>query len=367
MNNSRTFTGPRPVIAGGPCSGKTTVLAQLWEKSIVFGFTPIIVHEAATVILGAPFNPEVLKVPMSLQLAIFRYQKTQEEIADNYALSLIRQGKKPVIFHDRSLIDGKSYCTDDEWMDLLRYENITESEIHQRYTTAVFLDTAPKEFYTRDNNDRRGESYEEALQRGKKTKQVYVGFPSLTIVENREGGFPAKMYDTESASFRDIGYPELVEEELKFELTSDLFLNNLPVQFVHSVIAQDYLTLEDPEWIEQLRKRKFDDGVVLYTLTKKNRTTRVKKEQIINQEQYSYLLQRKNPERHTILKDRYCFLWENQYFKLDIFRSPQRRRPMLELRRTKDQQEIILPTMLGSWEDVTDKIRAFNENIARAS
>ena len=70
-----------------------------------------------------------------------------------------------------------------------------------------------------------------------------------------------------------------------------------------------------------------------------------------------------DPDKNTIIKDRYCFLYEGQYFELDVFRFWDDR-AFLELELKSENQEYKLPPEIKVIEDVSDDYHYKNSYLA---
>jgi predicted ATPase len=261
---NNTFNIPKIPIVGGPCSGKSTGLVHINEKLTSLGFTPLFVPESATILFNSGLSQSRVGSNYLFQSMLFDYQIQNEIYFDKQASLLGHSGKKSIIILDRSLIDGKAYCTPQIWQQILDERNIKESELYNRYNALIHLDTAPREFYTTENNIRRKDSYEEACALTEQTKQVYVGASHLSMITNR-GNFKTKMFDIVSELLRIIGYPKPIEIKKKYVLTGNFTLNDFPddVPFFVSNIQQYYVLSEDKNLITHVRKRSFNNGMTL--------------------------------------------------------------------------------------------------------
>ncbi len=355
---------PKIPLSGGPCSGKTTSLSRLRDRLSGLGKIPIIVPETATHIFAAGLSPKVLNNDLLLQESIFEHQLSQEKFfSDRAHVLMTKYNKSPVLILDRTLLDIQAYCTKDDWMQLMASKNVTQTQLNQRYPSTIFLEVAPPEFYTTENNKERRETYEEAFVLNEKTKNVHLG-THMYIADN-SGTFETKMSHVEAYGLHVIGYPDPIEDEVKYTVDLQFKPGDIPqdVQWVKSTITQDYLQSDDPDWVKRIRKRVFDDNGIHFTYTQKNRHTKVEKEQIISPHEYA-LLESKHRDlsKQTVRKDRYTFLYKNQYFELDFFMSMSL--ILLELEKTVVQKEIILPEWLPVLEDVTNDPCYKNEVIA---
>lgn len=325
------------------------------------GHTPIIIPESFTTLAEIGFDASLFTNGIELQKYIFQHQMLQENYYKQYAQKILHDfDKKPVIVCDRSLLDGAAYVYSGDWEIVLDEMDVRQTEISHRYQASIYLETAPKKFFTRKTNKVRKETYEEACELGEKIKTAYL-VNHLWHVTNR-GDFETKKQDARGVIKHILGYPEPVEDELKFEILSPITPQSIKVPFVYSRITQHYLDNQsDDMLVERVRRRDFTDGVTIFTHTKKNRSTKVELEEMISTRRYYELLERAIPGKKPIIKDRYCFIWKNQYFELDFFKNINRE-PLLEIERTKVQREVIIPDWLGKVKNVTDLSSHQNEN-----
>jgi CYTH domain-containing protein len=67
----------------------------------------------------------------------------------------------------------------------------------------------------------------------------------------------------------------------------------------------------------------------------------------------------------TIRKDRHCFVWEHQYFELDVLKKPIRPHALLEIELTRETQKVYLPPFLKILREVSDDPLWSNSTLAR--
>jgi len=130
-----------------------------------------------------------------------------------------------------------------------------------------------------------------------------------------------------------------------------------------SHIEQTYL--KNDKATHRLRQRTAD-GVTAYIETVKYRISGAKCTEIernLTKEEFDELMQLADPAKHTIVKDRYCFLYKGQYFELDLF-AFWNDRALIELELNRDDQEVELPPELTLIAEVTDDVRYKNNHLA---
>ncbi len=92
---------------------------------------------------------------------------------------------------------------------------------------------------------------------------------------------------------------------------------------------------------------------------------RLRLEKVISRAEFDHLAQSPDVRCTEIKKTRHFFVWDNQYFRLDVFSAPHRLL-LLEAQTTTTQRAINLPPFLTVVRDVTDDARYYNYAIAHA-
>ncbi len=178
----------RVVLTGGPCAGKTTILAQVKAHFSAQGYHVYLVPEAATAVIGAGFIPasfpgdEIYELQDSiLEITLALYRQTER---------LMRKlARYPaLIVYDRGSLDAKAYCTPAAWERILRGRGQTEAELRDSlYHGIVHLVTAADgahAFYSDANNPARLESIEEAKAVDLALRSAWAGHPRFHVVDN---------------------------------------------------------------------------------------------------------------------------------------------------------------------------------------
>lgn len=84
---------------------------------------------------------------------------------------------------------------------------------------------------------------------------------------------------------------------------------------------------------------------------------------MVSAREYLELLAQKDPHRAEVVKRRYAFPWNGQYFELDFISSPIRI-VVLEAELTDEQAQLILPPFVKVIKEVTGDKRFTNASIA---
>jgi hypothetical protein len=339
-------------LTGGPCAGKTSALPILRDTITNLGYEVVIIPEAATLLFLHGFWDND---PLGFNKKIALTMKTLEQVAGD--------SDKKVILWDRCYNDIKAYCKEDqEWQAVCDTVNITipDAVFHLR-TSAL------EDFYT-ENNAARKETRQEAIDMDKRTELAWLGHPHFRIIPNK-ANFQKKMDALVEAVTSFLGVPIHYELEKKWLVCNkmsqkemvDLFTKQ-GLNFVINNIEQHYL-IGPPGISERVRKQE-TLGQLRYTHTSKQGTLQglIEKERIISEKEYYDLLNsRQSPDHYPIRKTRACFIYDEQYFELDLFAYDT---VILELKIEHKDQKYTLPPFLDLL-DVTENKLLTNDTIAK--
>ncbi len=376
MNNRQFY---HIAIEGGPGAGKTTGISRIKQTIEQLGKQAVIVPEAATMYIQSGFDPKKVD-PVDFQRSVFQLQYQNEEFWKKQIIN--SPGDHDVVFfYDRSLLGGAAYLEDLHTpTNLSLFEEMIVrpqrfhglEEVRSRYDAVIHLVTAAigaEDYYTTDNNDARDESIEQARIMDCKTQAVYLGHRHLRVVDNFEADGRKKSFDKKldvfSGEILDVlGYPQPIEDEDWYVL-HDFDINRINVPYVIIDIEQVYLNTPHEERI-RMRKTEFSNS---YYHTMKRPNTegdgRVEVECLIDVREARSLLLNRDTSLNTIHKKRVCFLFNNQYFEVDIFFEG-----MLgglikcEREKTRNNRETVLPDFLGRHTCVTNNHMFTNRHLA---
>lgn len=374
------------VVTGGPCAGKTTALSFIRGKLIEFGIKVFLVEEVATHFKNAGINLTEYRYPksrqLSLQKRIFLTQLTREE--EMLELARLHPAGKKVVICDRGIMDPVAYSDSPEElkaaMNDLGY-NVSHLR-DTRYDMVVHLVTTAigaEEAYNLEN-PARWESLEQARERDKKIQDAWMRSDHFKVISNFEvvNGQQVKIdFQQKAAKLLQeiclaIGIPAPLEIERKFLLKPGIY--SIPCSSLHFAIQQTYLKKKQRGIQRRVRaKHEIDVGALrnptTYTYTEKHSVKpgiRIEEERQISEEEYLILFKEKKNSTETIQKTRTVFVWEGQYFQMDVIHHPYFNPPiiLLEIELTSENQEFILPPFLEIEGDVTDDKRYSNASIA---
>ncbi len=128
-------------------------------------------------------------------------------------------------------------------------------------------------------------------------------------------------------------------------------------------IEQVYLVSD--KGAHRIRKR-VSDGVETYIETLKMRISGTKcfeYEKRITEKEYNELLKKADPSKKAIRKNRFCFLFEKQYFELDVYEFWDDK-ATLEIELKSENQKVVLPPEIKLIKDVSNDSYYKNNNLA---
>ncbi len=357
----------RVVLTGGPCAGKTTCLDHLSQRLEALGFRVFLVPEVASILLGGGASLADVSVDEFLHFE-GRLVTLQMQLEDTFHELAAATARPAVVVCDRGTMDPAAYLTESHWRALLDEHGWTEVALRdRRYDAVVHLVTAAdgaERFYTTENNPNRAETPAQARALDRKLQAAWVGHPHLRVVDNSDD-FQHKVQRVVDAVCRVVEAPAPREIERKYLLASAP--NELPVHSRAFEIEQTYLVaLHEGEEVRV--RRRTSQGNSVYTHTTKRPLEagqRVEIERQVNGREYLTLLEQRDPSRRPLHKQRRCFLWEKQYFELDLFRAPREGLALLEVELDHLDQSVTLPPFLEVVREVTNEPEFSNNDLAR--
>ena len=353
-------------ITGGPCAGKSTALSWINEEFTKKGYKVLFVPETATELITGGVAPWTCETDIDFQTAILKLQLAKEEIFEEVAQHLY-DAQKVLIVCDRGTLDGKAYIEKHNFDKILNNLHLTETQLKDSYDAVFHLVTAAKgasEFYTLANNSARTETIEEAIANDDKIISAWTGHSHFRVIDNSTD-FKKKLqrFVTEISNF--LGEPTPYEIERKFLIEyPDIAKLEADKNCGKVEIIQTYLKSNDDKEI-RVRQRG-NNGSYSYTKTIKqtiNGLKRLETEKRLTQAEYINLLMDADTTKHQIRKTRYCLVYNNQYFEIDIY-------PLwndvaiMEIELNNESQTIEFPPQIKIIKEVTDDIEYKNSNLA---
>lgn len=362
------------VITGGPGSGKTTFLPYAQKALEKKGIRAFLVDEYATkyIIGGIPDISKIAENDFKRYVGVER-QLLRSHLADrkNFGdMAKVFLGERRVKLLDRGGMDVKAYLSANIFNAILEDERLDLWDVRDSYDAVIYLRSAAsgaERHYTTANNPARLEKgLRAAREADERTLLAWIGHPHLKIIESCEN-FEKKKKRALQAILNVVGDPDQVEIERRFLLKCepDLCLKHFSDERCAKVsIEQMYLRGGG-----RIRKMG-QNGYNAYYMTKKagvsgaGKLAHVEKECGVSALDYIYLSEKRKPGAKIIKKDRYYFVWENQYLELDIFLEP-KKLCILERELIEENDKIKLPPFLEIKKEVTGKPKYSNHGIAR--
>ena len=355
----------RIVLTGGPCAGKTTGLAQVEQRLTSLGYTVVIMEEMATQAMKSGVNITNLKE--DFQYLLVKLQKQRDEI---YNETLKNIEGNIVILYDRGILDGKAYSEEKEFADVLRRVGLKENEVRGYYDAVFHLSSVAigaEEYYTKENNKVRIEStIEEAVDADHRTLNCWVGHKHLRVIDNEGKNFNQKIDYLVKEILAFLGEPEPLEIERKF-LIKKPDLEILEKQAVKIPIFQTYLKADKDSAVERRVRMTGENGDFNYYYTEKTmieQGIRREIERRLSAQEYLSLLSETDWNLRPIRKTRYCFVYKNKYYELDIYPSWDNH-AILEIEVNNLNENIEIPDFITLVKEVTGDKNYDNINLAK--
>ncbi len=374
-----------PIIAltGGPCGGKTTLLQRLAKLLPKNGISPLFVPEAASEIIieAGGQLPKNREENFRFQEKIFNRSLANERAQLYEAQQLLLEGKNPVVICDRGVMDGKAYFADpSDFGHMLRFRSDVQ-EIACRdiqYDGVIHLRTAAygaEEHYSCEDHETRYEnSIESAQKRDDRILQAWMGTPHLSIVPNRPGQtFDGKMDRAGQEVLRILGMPVPMEHERRWLVKQPVSMNTLG--FCEDVlITQRYLATSTERHVRRVRSRypkyRTDPRYAHYYLTEKIGSSGgscQEPEKVIFINEHEQLIKNEGVVGSPVSKIRTYFVYQDQYFELDLFQDKHEGLQILELELLSPDEPVDLPDFLGELIEITGDKSYSNYALATAA
>ena len=350
-------------ITGGPCAGKTTAMQKIVQEFTEKGYRVFVISEAATELINGgikPFGGDAIDM-IDFQRCIIDTQLFKEKMYEKIASNIEQD---TIILCDRGVFDNKAYISNDEFVTLLKERNLNEMEVSDSYDMVIHLVTAANgavEHYTTENNSARTETPEEAIVKDKRTLESWMGHKKIEIVGN-EGSFDDKINNVIKTIYEFLGKPYPIQRQYKF-LVDNIDFDKLKGNHLVKIdIEQFFVDISDKE--NTMVRKTVKDGDASFCKTIK-RDTEISNERIttsrrISDKEYYDLLERTTDK--PIRKARYCFTYNNQYYKLDVFDEP-KDMIILETELTNVNKKLEIPDFINVKQDITNDLEYRNVNL----
>jgi len=355
------------VLTGGPCGGKTTGQTRLSTFFENLGWKVYRVPETATILLGGGVNfadlPEWAAVEFQENLL-----RTMLQIENSFFALAEASDRNCLVICDRGSMDASAFVTREQWDTILVRNGCDEVDIRDnRYHQVVHMVSAAngaEQFYTIEHHATRLEGLEEARERDTRAAEAWIGHPYVDIIDNGSD-FENKINRLISCVAQKMGID--IGDRLKVNARKVKFVINGPVpdasvfpNFRDFEVHHHYLQTATRMMQSRLRKRgRKGKWSYIHTIRKQVSGQVIEVKTPLTHRDYSHLLDQEDNQHFTIYKTRRCFLYNNQYFQLDIYKEPCHPRcrglMLLETYTTHTMEELRerLPKFLNVDEEVT--------------
>jgi len=215
-----------------------------------------------------------------------------------------------------------------------------------------------------NNTTFRKEGLVEAVMRDTKAAEAWIGHPYVDIIDNKSD-FDTKLNRLISCVCMKMGIDigdrlKVNARKVKFAVNAPLPRDELFPSFRDFEVVHHYLQSPSRTMQSRLRKRgRMGKWSYIHTIRKQVSGQVIEVKTPLTHRDYTHLLDQQDPLHLNVNKIRRCFLYNNQYFQLDIYKDPCHPRckglMLLETYTTLSPQELrdILPTFLSIDREVT--------------
>jgi len=352
----------RLVLTGGPCGGKTTAQNRLATFFESLGWRVFRVPETATILLNGGISFALLTEDQRLEFQE-NLLKTMFQIEDTYFSLAATQNRNCLVICDRGAMDCSAYLPKQDWDKILEKNNLNEVDIRDnRYSQVIHLVTAARgaeEHYTRSNNKARSEDITLAIKNDMLVGEAWVGHPYYELIDNSTD-FELKMRKLTKAVTDKLGIPHAKEwldarsVKLKFLVAGDT-VPQFPINYRDFTVHHDYLPCFEGGPQARIRRRgRHGKWMYTHTVRKQEGGEIVETRTNISRQIYDQLLSQADRDSNvTIEKTRRCFVWNTQYYQLDIYTSPHPGLMLLETYTRLQPDQLDLPEFLRIDQNVT--------------
>jgi len=295
------------------------------------------VPETANILLSGGIKfPDL--TPQAAEAFQTNLLKTMMQIEKSF-FDLAEESTKPqniLVICDRGAMDASAYIAREQWDRILEATGLDEVEIRDnRYDQVIHMVSAAngaEKFYSLDNHTCRSEDIDKAKELDKLVGEAWVGHPYLEVVDNSSHkNFDAKIqsliYKVARKTGIDVQIPEDQDKlhKIKFIVKESLSEDSLfPTKFRDFEVVHNYLRTSSPGQVQSRLRKRGRKGKWSYTHTVRKLVSGqvIEVKTPLNHRDYSTLVAQADPDHQPIHTTRRCFMWENQYFQMDIYKEP---------------------------------------------
>ena len=360
------------VLSGGPSSGKSTSLSKLEsELTEKLGMKVFTVTEGATELILSGMGPSKEMSLDEFERYVIQLQIQKENMVREIA-SKYYNPDKVVILYDRGILDCLAYCSKETFLRLIKEQGLSVADVNDRYDMVIHMVTAAKgtEDYSTENNAARRETAEEAIAADNRILKANLNHPHVKIIDS-DKDLGVKVQNVVETIFELIKAPAIPSEiERKYLIKKPDSKVLEEIEFSSKAeIIQTYLKSNEEGVERRIRQRGTDEkGYTFYYTEKRfiSNVERAENESIISAKEYISLLNQADTSLHQIRKTRYCFIYEGQFFEMDIYpESMSKEYSILEIEIPTVTTNIKLPPFVEIVKEVTEDDDYKNHSLAK--
>lgn len=257
--------------------------------------------------------------------------KTMIQMENTFFTLAERCNRDCLVICDRGTMDASAFISKDDWERLMKANGWNSVEMRDtRYNQIIHMVSAAKgaeDFYTVENHSCRSENFDLARVLDDRAAEAWIGHPYFDVIDNSTN-FDTKIRRMISAVCQRMSIDTGDRLETNARKVKYL-VRSLPPDckfppFEDFDVIHDYLQTNSKKTQARLRKRGQKDRWS-YTITVRRPEVRgqvVEVKTLITSRDYYNMLEQRDPLHLVIYKKRRCFLYNNQYFQLDVYKEP---------------------------------------------
>ena len=309
-------------VAGGECSGKTSVAQELGKELIERGYKTIVMPSAASSMksLGFMSDPEMFG-----ESAVAAELKRIEDIK---ACSE-KLGVPTVIVTDGGIADLSLLIGDEAYRSAVEKNGKTVDTVLSIYDSVIFLDTPAStrthnRFYDYDKFNAHRSPLDDAREQGERLFEAWSAYDGLVKISN-EDSFDMKVRNAIAAANHAAGLPAVIGKPDKFRvanLNSDDFEKIEKLGNVSHGEIEIYYIEQDGVQI-MYRRLELSDGTEQYSASvKRNSATgpiKARSSRVATKDEFYANM----PQNfRSVKKRRWSFEIDGTYYNIDQFVQP---------------------------------------------
>ncbi|XP_066253005.1 TRPL translocation defect protein 14 isoform X2 [Euwallacea similis] len=274
-----------------------------------------------------------------------------------------------LIICDRGAMDASAFISKERWENIMASNSWNNIELRDnRYNQIIHMVSAAKgaeDYYSIEDHSCRSEGVELARELDTKAAAAWVGHPYFDVIDN-SSDFEGKIRRMIGSVCHKIGLDTgdrllTNSKKHKFLVSGPLPEDSVFPPFQDFEVVHNYLQSNSPNQVRLRKRGQKGYYSYIHTVRRQNQpggqVIEVKTQ--INHRDYINLLTQKDNSHFTIYKKRRCFIFNNQYFQLDIYEQPSHPRCrgliLLETYSALDDESLLfkLPTFLKIEREVT--------------